>query len=234
MNYRAAIIAAALIATGLVSGTGYGQSAALQPASFDETVREQVPTNTPGVLRGLHYAAPGQFLDVSRLSVVLPPGQHAWLCLIIETQDGHYYAEATYNLGGLAGARRYYMQLHTDYASLLGKYTVRDVATSAFVASDCDAQTGVYLPVLASGGATSGDLVFLINNATPGIDTLVYDERTRRAVDCARDKTSERLVAFDTECEVAFTTGGFTASLLIGRSRYGTDLEPVPVRVYLP
>ena len=210
------------------------QVAILQPVQFSESVRANVRTTTLGVLRGLHYGVPDASIKVEQLAVVLPPGDHAQLCLTIETQDGRYFAEATYAVAGLTTPQRYRLQLQTDHSKLLKKYSVRDVAVLAFLAQSCRGKPKIFLPVTSGNGGVESVLIVLVNTSTPGVDARVFYRPKRRYFDCARDEATDRLIAFDTECLFTPPANKQRATLTLVRDKYGHQLNPLNFNVYIP
>lgn len=209
------------------------QAQVLVPNRFTEALQSDAPVvgsnSIRGItlLNGIHTVAP------EALTVVLPPGPAARLCVVAESQDAQYYAELEYGVDKRSSPEKVTLKFPTKYQSTIRKYKTRDFGISAILASSCYSTNGTYLPI-AWGEKTSGKYIVLISAGVPNINVSVFSRSNNKYYSCKRDDKSNRLIAFDTECELELSQQSGFSELVITRKRNGEFLSDVVVKSYLP
>ncbi len=212
----------------------YSQEQILEPLLFDEQIRQNAPV-AGEIFMGVHLGKIDYPANLNTLSVVIPPGDFAHLCLKIETQDSKYYAEATFDISRHQAGRKYRVHLPTKHRQLLESTPIRDISILAYVSKACDDTDKIYIPVqLQDINSSDSQIMLLINSQEPSVDVRVYYLEENRYYTCQMDSISERQVAFNRECLLDPVKNGNHLTLIVVRNRFQYRMEDIKIEVYLP
>jgi hypothetical protein len=187
-----------------------------------------------GVMVGLISSGSGA-VDPNDLHVMLPMASAKWLCLVVISQDGKYWAAMQYLLSaGVQGD--FVLEYPTKYASALKSYDKGTVAVLAELKEDCSKPTKLGYAVVAWGKSKPESGVTLQVNTSDAKTSILYSTLTNNGpleIDC-NGPNKEPHIAFDNECTLPSIKTIVPGSIKIKRRIFKNILPSVNVGILTP
>ncbi|MBB4638147.1 hypothetical protein FHS01_004206 [Longimicrobium terrae] len=114
----------------------------------------------PGVMTGDQDA----LVDPAQITVLLPPNSAGMLCVVVNSQDGRYWARAMFEIRPSAG-HSVLLTAPRRYRNEFRRYRVRDLVISATLTPDCRDDLATHALPLWGSRAASHDSIFVYINS---------------------------------------------------------------------
>jgi hypothetical protein len=169
----------------------------------------------PGVMTGDQDAV----VDPTHITVLLPPNSAGMLCVVVNSQDGRYWAKALFEIRPGTG-RSVLLTAPRRYRREFRRYRVRDLVISATLTSDCRDELATHALPLWGDRAVPQDSVFVYINSRD-FTNASWRGGGGEVQSVACRETGDAYVVYSRVCRLPVRALGARSALTIRRNPSG-------------